>query len=76
MMMGLVEGEEKMSKSSPGGAIFIEDSEAEIKSKVSKAFCPPLQVSKNPCFEYIKYIVYPSFNKFEVKRSLQNGGDK
>ena len=31
--MGLIEGEEKMSKSNPDGAIFIEDSEAEIKKK-------------------------------------------
>jgi len=76
MMMGLIEGEEKMSKSNPAGAIFIEDSEQEIKSKVKSAFCPPGEVVKNPCLEYIKFIVFPSFQKLEIKRSVQNGGDK
>ena len=76
MMMGLVEGEEKMSKSNPAGAIFIEDSEQEIKSKIKCAFCPPMEVAKNPCLEYLKYIVFPSFHKLEIKRAEKNGGDK
>lgn len=33
-----------MSKSDPNSAIFMEDSEAEVKTKIKKAFCPPKQV--------------------------------
>ena len=40
-MPGLLEGQEKMSKSDPNSAIFMEDSEAEVSTKIKKAFCPP-----------------------------------
>ena len=30
-----------MSKSDPNSAIFMDDSEAEVNSKVKKAFCAP-----------------------------------
>ncbi len=33
-----------MSKSDPASAIFMEDSEAEVKTKIKKAFCPPAEV--------------------------------
>ena len=33
-----------MSKSDPNSAIFMEDSEQEVKTKIKKAFCPPQQV--------------------------------
>jgi len=36
------QGQEKMSKSDPNSAIFMEDSEAEVNTKIKKAFCPPL----------------------------------
>lgn len=38
------QGQEKMSKSDPNSAIFMEDSAAEVKTKIKKAFCPPEQV--------------------------------
>jgi tyrosyl-tRNA synthetase len=41
MMPGLLEGQEKMSKSDPNSAIFMEDSEIDVNSKIKKAFCPP-----------------------------------
>lgn len=41
MMPGLLEGQEKMSKSDPNSAIFMEDSEQEVTTKIRKAFCPP-----------------------------------
>ena len=77
MLMGLKQGQEKMSKSDPESAIFMEDSEADVKTKIKKAFCPPCEVAGNPCLEYLKYIVFPWFkNSLEVKRSEENGGDK
>jgi tyrosyl-tRNA synthetase len=38
MLSGLKEGQEKMSKSDPEFAIFIEDSEQDVKSKIKKSF--------------------------------------
>ncbi|KIY93319.1 tyrosyl-tRNA synthetase [Monoraphidium neglectum] len=75
MMPGLLEGQEKMSKSDPNSAIFMEDSEAEVNTKIKKAYCPPQVVEGNPCIEYVCYIVFPWFGKFEVSRSEANGGD-
>lgn len=40
MVMGLKQGNPKMSKSDPGSAIFMEDSEEEVNSKIRSAFCP------------------------------------
>lgn len=51
-------------------------SQAEVNLKIKKAFCPPKVVEKNPCLEYIKYIVIPWFNEFTVERKPENGGDK
>lgn len=76
MMPGLLEGQEKMSKSDPNSAIFMEDSEAEVSTKIKKAYCPPQVVEGNPCIEYIKYIIFPWFHKFEVVRDEKNGGTK
>ena len=41
MLSGLIEGQEKMSKSNPDSAIFMEDSAEEVIRKIKKAFCPP-----------------------------------
>eukprot|EP00967_Tisochrysis_lutea_P030404 scaffold35690_cov18-Tisochrysis_lutea.AAC.1 len=41
MMPGLLEGQEKMSKSDPNSAIFMEDTEQEVSTKIKKAYCPP-----------------------------------
>eukprot|EP00775_Hariotina_reticulata_P007596 gene7596-7800_t len=76
MMPGLLEGQEKMSKSDPNSAIFMEDSEGDVNVKIKKAFCPPQVVDGNPCIEYIEHIVHPWFKSFEVFRSEANGGNK
>uniref|UniRef100_A0A0E0EHV7 tyrosine--tRNA ligase n=1 Tax=Oryza meridionalis TaxID=40149 RepID=A0A0E0EHV7_9ORYZ len=74
MLPGFKEGQEKMSKSDPSSAIFMEDDEVNLKIK--QAFCPPNIVDGNPCLEYIKYIVFPWFETFEVVRKEENGGNK
>jgi len=76
MMPGLLEGQEKMSKSDPNSAIFMEDTDADVRAKIKKAYCPPQVVEGNPCIEYIVHIIFPWFGKFEVKRAEANGGDK
>nr|CAB3479974.1 unnamed protein product [Digitaria exilis] len=76
MLPGFKEGQEKMSKSDPTSAIFMEDDEAQVNVKIKQAFCPPKIVEGNPCLEYIKYIVFPWFGKFDVIRKESNGGNK
>mmetsp|Transcript_5287 Transcript_5287/g.15169 ORF Transcript_5287/g.15169 Transcript_5287/m.15169 type:complete len:418 (+) Transcript_5287:140-1393(+) len=68
MMPGLLQGQEKMSKSDPASAIFMEDSAAEVKSKIKKAFCPPGAVEGNPCLAYISMVIFPWFGKLTVNR--------
>jgi tyrosyl-tRNA synthetase len=76
MLAGLKQGQEKMSKSDPDSAIFMEDSEADVKTKLKKAYCPPGEVAGNPCLEYIKYIVLPWCGVFSIQRPDENGGNK
>jgi tyrosyl-tRNA synthetase len=66
MLMGLKEGQEKMSKSDPDSAIFMEDSEADLKRKIKKAFCPPEVVEGNPIVDYVKHIVFGYHNKIVI----------
>ncbi|KAJ0742184.1 putative tyrosine--tRNA ligase [Helianthus annuus] len=41
MLPGLKKGQEKMSKSDPCNAIFMEDEEADVIQKIDNAYCPP-----------------------------------
>jgi hypothetical protein len=50
--------------------------QAQVNVKIKQAFCPPKIVEGNPCLEYIKYIVFPWFGRFEVARKESNGGNK
>ncbi|MBW2999609.1 tyrosine--tRNA ligase, partial [Candidatus Woesearchaeota archaeon] len=72
MLMGLSQppaGEEsierkielKMSKSIPDSAIFMTDSEEEIKRKINKAYCPPKVVYENPLMDYMRFLVFEKF---------------
>jgi tyrosyl-tRNA synthetase len=74
MMPGLLEGQEKMSKSDPDSAIFMEDSEEDVKRKIKKAYCPPGVVDGNPCASYVKMLVFPLHGEFAVERAEKNGG--
>jgi tyrosyl-tRNA synthetase len=76
MMPGLKQGQEKMSKSDPESAIFMEDSEIEVNTKIKKAFCPPQIVEGNPCLEYLRYMVLPKLGEFHVERRPEHGGAK
>ena len=57
MLMGL-DGSDKMSKSNPDSAIFMDDPEQEVNRKIKKAYCKPGDVDVNPILEYFKYIVF------------------
>lgn len=66
MLSGLKEGQEKMSKSDPDSAIFMEDSVDDVKRKIKKAFCPMAVVEGNPILDYAKNIVIAYFGKITV----------
>lgn len=68
MLLGLKEGQAKMSKSDPDSAIFMEDSTADVVRKIKKAYCPPQHIYNekdeciNPIVDYARHIVLPAFN--------------
>jgi len=67
--------EMKMSKSKPDSAIFMTDTEEEIKRKMASAYCPAKQVHENPVLEYCKYILFEKFNELTVERPEKFGGN-
>lgn len=75
MLPGLLEGQEKMSKSDTSSAIFVEDTPEAVVKKIKKAFCPPGVIEGNPCVEYINALVFPKFGHFHVSRKEEYGGD-
>lgn len=65
----------KMSKSVPNSAVFVHDSEEEIRSKLNKAFCMEKEVEFNPVLDWAKHLVF-SKDKAElpVERPAKFGG--
>ncbi len=66
--------EAKMSKSKPSSAIFIHDSEDEIKSKIKKAYCPEKILEGNPMIEYAEYLTLRE-RPMKIERPEKFGGD-
>lgn len=65
----------KMSKSKPDTAIFMTDSEEDIKRKINKAYCPEKQIIDNPIIEYCKYILFEKFPTLKIERPKKFGGN-
>ncbi len=65
----------KMSKSKPDTAVFMTDTEEDIKRKIKKAYCPEKQVKDNPILEYCRYILFERFEKIEIQRPDKYGGN-
>ena len=67
----------KMSKSKPGSAIFVHDSEDEIRDKIKKAYGPPKVVEHNPLLNWVKTIVFwgNETGAFKISRPEKFGGD-
>jgi tyrosyl-tRNA synthetase len=64
----------KMSKSIPDSAVFMTDSEEDVKKKIGNAFCPET-LEDNPMLEYMRYIIFESFNSVKIERPEKFGGD-
>jgi len=65
----------KMSKSNPDSAIFMLDSENDIKRKINKAYCPPKQIVENPVLDYCKYIIFELVDNIKIERTEKYGGN-
>ncbi len=65
----------KMSKSKPDTAIFMSDTEEDVKRKIKKAYCPEKEINENPILEYCKYIIFEKYDKISIKRPEKFGGD-
>ena len=70
MIMGL-DGSDKMSKSNPDNTVFMDDSEADVKRKITKAFCEPGNVDKNPLLDWAKHIVFPLVGHMVIPENLK-----
>ncbi len=68
----------KMSKSRPETAIFMSDTEEDVRRKISKAYCPEGDVSENPVLEYCRFIIFERLRElkkpFHVDRPQKYGG--
>ena len=65
----------KMSKSIPGSAIFVDDSEDEIRTKMLHAFCPAKVWELNPVLDYARHIVFRGEKAvLEIDRPAKFGG--
>jgi tyrosyl-tRNA synthetase len=65
----------KMSKSKPDSAIFMMDTEEDVKRKMKKAYCPEKQAADNPVLEYCKYIIFEKFSSIKIERPEKYGGN-
>jgi tyrosyl-tRNA synthetase len=75
MLAGLKKDQIKMSKSMTDSAIFMEDSEEEVRAKIKNAFCPEKEINDNPVAEYVKFVVFGALGYFQIKRDEKFGGD-
>lgn len=75
MMSGLMEGQEKMSKSSPNSAIFMQDTVSDVKEKIRISFCPEKIIENNPILDYTKHLIFQAKSSLLIERLPKNGGN-
>ena len=66
MLSGLKKGQEKMSKSDPDSAIFMEDTRKDVERKIRSAFCEEGVVAGNPILDYCSSILFPANGRLSV----------
>ena len=64
----------KMSKSKPSTALFVHDSEREIRKKINSAYCAPKEIANNPMLDYSKHLIFRAYNEMQVDRPQKFGG--
>lgn len=65
----------KMAKSVKSSALFVHDTEDEIRQKVKKAFCPPDNPRFNPMLDWTRKLIFARDGEFRITRSEAHGGD-
>lgn len=70
---------QKMSKSDPNSAIFMEDPVELVNKKIKIAWCPERvdkdeNDNKNPILDYCENIIFAKKDTFFVDRKPENGG--
>lgn len=76
MLLGLKQGQEKMSKSDPDSAIFMEDTAKDVERKIKKGFCPEKVLENNPIIDYAKHIVLPALdNEWAITVKKESGAE-
>ena len=65
----------KMSKSDPNSGVFIHNTDAEIKKKISKAWCEEANIQNNPLLEIARTVVFHEFDEMNVERPEKFGGN-
>ncbi|MAG44894.1 tyrosine--tRNA ligase, partial [bacterium] len=73
--MKLMLSQMKMSKSKPDSAVFIHDSEDDIRRKIMKAFAPEAEIKFNPILDWTKHLIFTRESEILIKREKQHGGD-
>jgi tyrosyl-tRNA synthetase len=68
-------GGAKMSASDPLSHIRVTDSEADIRTKIDKAYCPGGILDQNPITATVKLILMPRYGRFLIRRKEKFGGD-
>ncbi|MEM2873965.1 MAG: tyrosine--tRNA ligase [Candidatus Nanoarchaeia archaeon] len=64
----------KMSKSKPNTAVFLTDSEENIKAKLMAAFCPAKHTEYNPVLNWAKHIIFKLGRELTIERPKRFGG--
>lgn len=67
--------EQKMSKSKEASAIFIHDTDEQIKNKINSAYCKEKSAADNPILEMWKHILFHKIKRAEFSRPPKFGGD-
>jgi tyrosyl-tRNA synthetase len=65
----------KMAKSVKSSALFVHDTEDEVRTKVRKAFCPPDSATFNPVLDWARKLIFAREGEFRIARSEAHGGD-
>jgi len=65
----------KMSKSKPETALFVVDSDEDIRKKIRKAYCPPRDAENNPVMAIARHIIFAKGpREFVIERKPEHGG--
>ncbi|MGC8940533.1 MAG: tyrosine--tRNA ligase [Candidatus Nanoarchaeia archaeon] len=65
----------KMSKSKPNTAVYLTDSEENIRSKLMAAFCPAKHIEYNPILDWTKHIIFKLNKELTIEREKKYGGE-